>query len=160
MARRQTDWVDTVVDLTIGSGSQANVSLVTGLAPVNLRGITLGRTLVRLTLNSATIAGAFGAQSVNAAIGVTSQEAFAAGVLPDPDVSGDKPSRGWIYRDHVGVGQNGVGSPVIFDMRADIRALRKLENGELFLIVTSDPVTGTAFTVECRGLVRALMILP
>ena len=157
---RMTDWVDTVVVLDAATGAQDFISLITGLAPVNMRGVTLVRTLVRLSLQSATVAGAWGTQNVNLAIGVASQEAFAAGTLPDPLTSGDKPPRGWVYRTAVTAAQNGVGGPVVSEIVADIRAARKIENGELFLIMNNSTALGTAFSVRVRGLVRCLFKLP
>ena len=156
---RQTDWVDTTIARSVASGAQDFFSLATGMAPINLRGATLIRTIIRLDLHSATVAGAWGVQRLQMGIGITSQEAFAAGVLPDPVTAGDKPSRGWIWRGSIAVAQNGIGSPVMFDLSADIRASRKIENGELFIVFDSAPGGGTAFTVGLNGLIRTLIKL-
>ena len=157
---RMTDWIDTIISLDPATGGQANVSLMTGVAPVNMRGVTLIRTLVSLSFSSVSIAGVFGVQNIFMGIGITSQEAFAAGVLPDPETATDKPPRGWVYRSYQGVAQNSTGSPVLFEARADIRGARKIENGELYLIVSSTAVSGTSFTTAVRGLVRVLTKLP
>ena len=157
---RPTDWVDTVLSLSVTSGGQANVSLITGLAPADMRGATLIRTMIRMSMSSTTIAGAWGTTQMNMGIGITDQEAFAAGVLPDPNVSGDKPARGWVWRSAMGISQDNNGSgAIIFDERADVRGSRKIENGELYLIVHGEPITGTTFTTKVTGLIRILIKL-
>jgi len=157
---RMTDWIDTLFQLQPASGAQANISLITGAAPINMRGVTLIRTIISIGICSQTVAGAYGAQAVDLAVGITSQEAFAATALPDPNAATDKPSRGWIWRTRRMVTQNSAGSPVHVDVIADMRGARKIENGELFLVVNNSAVVGTAFTVEVSGLVRVLMKLP
>ncbi len=160
MAARMTDWMDTVITLNPTNGGSDNVSLITGAAPINMRGATLIRTLVRLDFSSATVAGAWGIHECQFAIGIASQEAFAAGVLPDPRTATDKPPRGWVYRSAAGVMQNGAtGGQIVTAVQADIRGARKIENGEVYLIVDSDATAGTAFTVNVRGLVRMLVKL-
>jgi len=129
---------------------------MTGVAPVNMRGMTLIRTIISLGCLSTTTAGAWGAEGVHLAIGVASQEAFAAGVFPDPNVGTDKPPRGWVWRSHKVVCQNGVGSVVSYDVMADIRAARKIENGELYIIAVASNLEGTQFNVDVHGLVRTL----
>ncbi len=156
---RPTDWVDTAVNLTVAAAGQTVISLITGLSPADMRGTTLIRTLVRLFFSSTTVAGAWGFQVAHIGIGITSQEAFAAGVVPDPSVSGDRPARGWVYRSALGVSQNGVAHPITFDLAADIRGARKIENGELFLAVDQIGLQGTSFATNVQGLVRVLMKL-
>ena len=136
-----------------------NISLITGLNPNDLRGCTVIRTLISLDLCSQTVAGAWGVQRCDMAIGIASQEAFAAGVLPDPVTNTDKPPRGWMWRSSRSVAQNGVGSPVLSSLQADIRGARKVENGEVFLIIDNSNVFGTAFNVQALGLVRLLVKL-
>ena len=93
-------------------------------------------------------------------IGIASQEAFAAGSLPDPNASNDQPSRGWIYRNRMVVAQNGVGGPVVHQISRDIRSARKLDDGECYIVVDNDVDLGLAFNVQVVGLVRQLWLLP
>ena len=153
---RPTDWIDSIVGFSAATSSQSQVSLMTGVAPVNMRGMTLIRTIVSVSVFSITVAGAWGIQVASIAIGVASQEAFAASILPDPNVATDKPPRGWVYRTSQVVAQNGAGAPVSHDLRADIRGARKIENGELYVIMTNDPVAGTTFSIRMEGLIRTL----
>ena len=160
MAERQTDWLDTIVGQVTTTGSQTLLSLMTGVAPVNVRRQTLVRTIVTLQLMSTTVAGAWGVQVLDIGIGITSQEAFAAGVVADPLTSNDQPSRGWIYRTRKSVAQNGIGAVVIYEVHADIRAGRKLDDGECYLVVNNSSAFGTSFSVAQRGLIRQLWLLP
>ena len=153
---RPTDWIDTIVNQSVGTGGQAFQSLMTGVAPVNMRGMTLIRTIVSLDVFSTSIAGAYGVQSCNLAIGIASQEAFAAGVFPDPNNATDKPPRGWVYRTCRCVAQNGAGAPVTFRIDADIRGARKVENGETYLIFNNGAEVGTTFAINVFGLIRTL----
>ena len=153
---RMTDWIDTSVGFTIATSAQTSLSLMTGVAPVNMRGMTLIRTILTLDCFSVTTAGAWGVQILSIGIGVASQEAFAAGVFPDPNTMTDKPPRGWVYRTSRCVAQNGASAPVIMEIRADIRGARKIENGELYIVVDNDPIVGTTFTARVQGLARTL----
>ena len=154
---RPTDWVDTLVNLEVSSANQAVTSLMTGLAPVNTRGQTIIRTIIMLQMFSNTVAGAFGVNRIDLGIGITSQEAFAAGIVPDPGTVGDKPPRGWMWRAETLVSQNGAqAGDVITRLEADLRGARKVENGEVFLVVENNPLLGTTAQYNVRGLVRQL----
>ncbi len=159
-SRRATDWIDTLLSLSAASGAQTNLSLMTGVAPVNVRRQTLIRTLISISLTSASVAGAWGTQNADIGIGITSQEAFAAGVLADPVTANDQPSRGWIYRTRRLVAQNGIGGGVIHYIEADIRSQRKLDDGEAFIVIDNTADLGTPFTLSITGLVRQLWLLP
>jgi len=160
---RQTQWQDNIINQGFATGAGVFESLVASFTAPDKRGMTLIRTLVRLQAFSNTVAGAYGVQRLNIGIGVASQEAFALGLtaLSDPQTESNEPTRGWTYRTQVLVAQNGVSSPVLSDpVVADVRGMRKLENGELFLTMFNDNVVGTSFTVEVHGLIRCLFKLP
>jgi len=159
-SRRATDWIDSTVSISTTTGNQTLISLMSGVAPVNVRRQTLIRTIIMLDFYSTTVGGAWGTQSVATGIGITSQEAFAAGVVADPVTANDQPSRGWIYRSRFVVAQNGAGSPILTRVRADIRAARKLDDGECFFVMDNTTDLGTAFTVQGVGLIRQLWLLP
>ena len=84
---RQTRWIDTVVDQNAANGANAALSLLGGVGPVDTRGVTIIRTMVRLAFRSTSVAGAWGTQDVNIGIGIASQAAFAIGItaLPTPE---------------------------------------------------------------------------
>ena len=154
---RATDWVDTRLNLEVPTDNQTIGSLVTGLAPLNLRGMTVIRTIIHIGMFSNSVAGAWGVQIVDLAIGIASQDAFAAGVVPDPKAAADKPPRGWMWRTEAVVSQNGTGTPVVTYIDADIRGARKVENGEVYLVVdNTGSGQGTTFQVNVRGIIRQL----
>ncbi len=161
MPGRQTRWIDTIVGMTPASGANQAASLLGGVGPVDTRGVTIIRTMVRLSFTSSTVAGPWGAQSLHVGIGIASQAAFAIGItaLPTPDQS-EQPSRGWIYRDFIRPAQNGVNHRHVSELRADIRGARKIEDGEVFIVVSNVAGSGTAFSVAVVGLVRLLVKLP
>jgi len=157
MPGRPTDWMDTLVNETVGSGTQGVVPLSTALVAADSARATVIRTIVRLYTMSTSVAGAWGTQVVDMAIGIASQEAFTASVLPDPNVDTDKPARGWLWRTRVVQFQNGVGTMIATELVADIRGARKIENGELYLIIVNSAGLGTSFSTRTTGLVRTLI---
>ncbi len=158
---RATDWVDTVLaPASVPTGLSTNVRLDGALSQADLRGATLIRTIVSMSLSTGTVSGAWGLQMAHIGVAITGQEAFAAGVFPDPQTSADKPPRGWIYRNSAPVHQNGVGVPISTWLQADIRGARKIEAGVLYLIVDNVTVNGTSFSLVIRGLIRCLIKLP
>ena len=156
---RPTDWNDTLLAETVASTGQGIASLTSNLSSVDLRGATLIRTILTISMYSSSVSGAWGTQRVNMAIGITSQEAFSAGVVPDPISVLEKPPQGWLWRGHRIVSQNGPGGELVQTAFYDIRGARKLNNGVLFFVVDNSPDLGTAFSVRIRGLARCLIKL-
>ena len=159
---RTTEWKDNIVSFNLATGAGAFESLVVNFSEPDKRGMTLVRTLLRLNFFSTSIAGAYGVQIVSLGIAVAFQEAFAVGLtaLSDPQTESDRPIRGWVYRTQVAPSQNGIGTPLVTSLTADIRAARKLENGELYVTSFSAAGVGTTFTVAVTGLIRTLFKLP
>ena len=157
MPGRPTDWMDVLLALNPVDGGQAVVGLSSALVPADSARATIIRTIISLGVFSDSVAGAWGVQAVDLAIGIASQEAFAASIFPDPNIGTDKPARGWLWRTRVFPFQNGVGTPVVLPVVADIRGARKIENGEVYLIAINANVEGTAFPVHINGLVRTLI---
>jgi len=157
---RKTDWVDTIVGLTPAAGGQDSVTLLTGLTANEMRGATMIRTILRLAFGSTSVAGAWGVSRIDIAIGIISQEAFAAGAFPDPNTAGDRPPRGWIWRTTVAATQNGIGTPIMVQLEADIRGARKIEAGNLFILAQNTALRGTGFTATVDGICRVLYKLP
>ena len=157
---RKADWQDTLVNLTVASGAQSVSSLMAGLTASDSRGLTVTRTIVSLTLLPP-VAVSDGYQGAFVGIGVTSQEAFAASIVPDPNNAFDRPPRGWLFRAArtvIGAAALVPYSPQMIEV--DIRGKRKLDNGELFLAVNNDAVGGTPFSLTVRGFVRVVFLLP
>ena len=159
MPARPTTWVDTILSRSIPAGSQQTQSLILEMSAGDKRQSTAIRIIIDMWMSSESVAGAWGVQRLTCAIGVASQEAFLAGTLPDPNIAIERPARGWMWRGSPMVAQNGAGSPVLYHVMADLRAARKIENGELYMIFNADTINGTSFTTRLDGLIRVLMKL-
>ena len=156
---RSTDWIDTITSTTIASGAQGNVSLMGGNTPDVTRGWTSARVVLDLSIHPAT-AVSDGFQQLTLGIGVMSQEAFTAVVFPDANIGADRPARGWLYRNNVSVaGAAAMVSHAPIRITADIRGKRKVDNGELVMVLNNTTIDGTAFMVRVNGLVRVLFLL-
>jgi len=158
MARRAI-WIDNRISLGVTSGGQQNQSLLQGTPPIDMRGTTVVRSVLDLYLSSTTTAGAWGVSLLDIAIGLTSQEAFNAGVLPDPNAD-ERPVRGWMFRTQCAVAQNGVGAQILYECHRDLRTGRKVDDGEVFMVVDNTALRGATFSVDVTGMVRLLVLLP
>jgi len=104
-----------------------------------------------------------GAVSVDLGIGVAAEEAFNAGVVPDPDQASESPARGWLWRDRMVMVSNHITGPPVNDIfqvsevRADIRAMRKVDRGILYMRSIARELNPTDFApVRIVGIVRVL----
>jgi len=157
---RKATWIDTLIAFSVASGAQQVISLMGGLLPIETRGYTLTRTILELSMVPPT-AVSDGFQAVSLGVQLVSQEGFNAGVVPDPNVGADRPPRGWVYRTRRAVA--GAASMVSHDpllIMADIRAKRRVDDGELVLTINNDAIDGTAFSVRLDGIVRCAYLLP
>ena len=157
---RRTAWEDTNMELSLGNGVTAGVGLHSA-SPVDTRGVTVTRFLGDLSVTSTTVAGAWGVQHLILGVGVLSQEAFLASTFPDPETDVDHPAGGWLYRNRIAVGQNGAGGGLaIARLTFDIRSARRLNEGELVLVLHNRAVDGTTFNMRVGGMLRTLFLLP
>ena len=161
----KTVWVDTMLDLQVGNGSSNAVSLITDLSFVEIRmsQLTVMRTIIGIDVAHLIHDSGEGSQDVSIGIGVASQDAFSAGgaSLPDPAVQGDFPTRGWVWRARFRVYGFAADQAAVFNRRIDldIRARRKLDNGESFIKVTNTVDQGTSGTINAIGLIRQLWLV-
>jgi len=159
---RKTQWVDTLLDFTIANAGQDIRSLLSTLIGNDTQGMTLVRTIMELNLGPINWTGAFGTQALDVAIGMADQESFLAGTLPDPSVASESPVLGWVFRTRMGLLNPGSVSAG-FERRwiqMDLRAQRRIDDGELYMIMDNFPGLGTAFSVQVTGIVRTLYKLP
>ena len=158
---RQVRWYDNVLNMNTAAGTQDTEGLVGGITLDQGRRGTVTRIVYDLSFASNTVAGAYGLQQLGIGMGIASQEAFAANALPEPESETEFPVTGWLYRNIIMVGQNGSGVYPVVRLSGEIRAQRKLDIGDLFLIITNQPVVfGTSFSVLTRGIIRVLVRLP
>jgi len=161
MARRQTFWVDNLIDIGVTSGGSNFASLMAGTPPINTRGTTIVRIVFDLKIFSQTIAGAHGVNAIDLGFGMASQEAFGVGLtaLPNPNAD-ERPVGGWMYRTRCIAYQNGVGTNPLIECKDDLHSGRKITDGEPFLIAENTALLGTSAAYEIAGIVRLLLLLP
>ncbi len=156
-------WVDTNVNFAVASGGSGEISLMTGVSATDTRlaQMTLLRTIIGLDVGHSVHDSGEGSQRVALGIGVASQEAFAAATLPDPEVATDFPTRGWVWRAEYRIFGFAADQPTIFTRRIDldIRAMRKLENGEAFMNARNQPEEGATGSVKILGYIRQLWLV-
>ena len=124
--------------------------------------MTLARMLIRLSIIGDVVAAGRGGQRISIGVGVSDQEAFQAAVLPDPNNALEEPLTRWIFRDevHLVYGGTSAESQNQEHFREDIQTRRKINDGEIYVIINSDGSFGTAITVRVTGLIRLLVWLP
>ena len=103
-----------------------------------------------------------GIAEVDLGIGVTTVEALAAGVLPDPEDQTDYPYLGWLYvTTKCIIFNNSSGTTerlFVPEWHFDIGANRKVDKGVLFLNWFNTNADGTGYTVRVVGRIRALCL--
>ena len=101
-----------------------------------------------------------GAYQVDVGIGVTSIEAFAANVVPDPNNPSEVPARGWLWVDRMYCSKRIVIDTgmleTVGEVRFDIRSARKVDRGVLYLNAFQSNVSGTANNLRLVGRIRVL----
>jgi len=159
---RKTQWVDSLFDFTIANGGQDVRSLLSTLIGNDTQGMTLVRTIIELGLGPISWTGAFGTQALDMGIGMSAQEAFLAGTLPDPSTATEFPQNGWVVRTRKALVNPGSVSAGLVQqhIQMDIRSQRKIDDGELYMIMDNFPGLGTAFSVQVTGIIRTLYKLP
>ncbi len=159
----KTSWEDTLINADTASGAQSLQTLVSSFSNEEMRlaGMTLMRTIIGLDVAYTVHDAGEGSQLVDLGIGVTSQEAFAAASVPDPNVATDHPTRGWVFRARGRVFGFAADQAAVYDWRLDrdIRSRRKLENGECYLVTNNTAVEGAASTIRVIGLIRLLWLI-
>ena len=157
--RRGTTWIDTVVDTDIVTAGEDVVDLMGSFDVDERRGMTITRILLCLYIIANSHGAVDGVQTLDMGIGVASQEAFAAGILSNPNVATEFPLRGWLYRcRHVVIDDStpGYPSPVV---KEDLHAMRKLDTGQAFMVLVNTANQGTTFTISVIGTIRMLVKL-
>ncbi len=153
-------WIDTHLDNPILVGTQLLRSLMTGVSATQTRfdRMTLLRTIIGFDVGNIIHDSGEGSQEFHIGIGVASQEAFALGAISDPVTDTDFPTRGWIWRATYRTFGFAADQPTIFTRRVDldIRAKRKLENGEAFVVADNIDHEGVSSSLQILGLIRQL----
>ena len=123
--------------------------------------MTLMRTIIGIDIAHLVHDSGEGSQDVTLGIGVTSQEAFAAGILPDPNQETEHPTRGWVWRYRCRTYGFAADQAAVYNHRVDkdVRSRRKLENGECYINIFNTADQGSTGTINVIGLIRQLWLL-
>ena len=161
MARTRA-WADTIF---VGGAISDKNTVVTNLLADALTNDTLTavRIIVDLYIDHGVDETADLSNALHVGIGVCSVEAFGIGVtaLLRPNTQADYPPRGWLYvasarvLQHIGTGADADRSGARF--QADLRSMRKIDKGILFLAVSQTAIFGAA-NVDLWGRVRVLCL--
>jgi len=159
---RNRAWVDSVFSSrqVVDEGNNLTNLLVDASTVDTLTAV---RIVVDLTCLHDVAMAADATNFVHVGIGVCSTEAFAQGVnsLPEPQFQDQYPPRGWLY-----VASKPVTQAVITatgftrthaHFSADLRSMRKIDKGILFLLVQNTGVLG-AQDIDLWGRVRVLCL--
>ncbi len=163
MAHRNRAWADTVLDsATLAGSTQEKFDLLLGAPVVDT--LTVTRLLIDFWYMAGPTNENEGLARVSVGIGVTSAEAFSAGIFPDPNTSTEYPPRGWIYvatQPALQALPTSATPTAMWRMdahfKADIGAMRKIDKGKLFMVVNNDTISN-ALTLFRIGRVRALCL--
>ena len=160
----RTIWIDSHYTTDVASGAGLAFSLIGAHGTeLRLEQLTLMRTILRLDLAPAVMDAGEGSQTFDLGLGIASQEAVALGVtaLPDPQDPENFPPRGWIFKARYRVWATAADRAVVVwrEIDKDIRARRKLDNGEPYVMYANTASEGTAFTVRVTGIIRQLWLV-
>ena len=156
MARRR-EWQDFKISEVGGDATQDSVQLEGSGEP---KGKTLVRMIIGLdVMPDGVVFGATNSMNVSMGIGMMSEEAIASLQFPDPNVAGDNPVTGWLWRWRGTVinGADATGSMRRIDV--DLRSQRKLMYGRPILVIDYNLNGGIDFSVEVQGMLRCLYLL-
>ena len=159
--RRRTAWDDEYILSSVVHNGQHIQLLAQNVADPEKRGCTMVRLIYHGWFQANSPGAVNGTQWIAIGIGLTSDDAFAAGAVSEADTADDFPVSGWVMRETVAV----MDSIDAMDQRPvelfrDLRVARKLERSSLFITHESNAFVGTTQTVGFLALVRVLYKLP
>jgi len=156
-------WIDTPLALAVAVAATSNASLMTGVSATETRlsQMTLLRTIIGLDVARTVHDSGEGSETVTLGIGVVSQAGFSTGAIPNPATATEFPIRGWVWKAAYRTFGFAADQPAVFNRRIDldIRAMRKLENGEAYIAVAVVALEGVSGAVTIHGLVRQLWLV-
>jgi len=151
------------VSVSVAAAAQSiPFDLLADMPDVDVKTVT--RIIIDLTLlpNDPDAAVTGGAR-MDLAIGVAAQEAFTAGVVPDPNLSSDYPTQGWLWiASPVVIHVNASGTTEAFvypRVQADLGAQRKVDKGVLYFVANNTTIVGSGESIQIAGRLRSLVLL-
>ena len=154
--RRRTVWANTHVSVSIPNAGESLFSLHAQVLSENFD-LTVVRTLISLDILEGVTAAVVGIQAVYMGIGIASQESFNASVVPNPQIITESPARGWLWKAmRLVQGTQTLNSYRIVHIEYDIAAQRKLDKGEMYMVIENNAFDGVAGAVRVHGEIRTL----
>ena len=159
-----TIWIDTRMnDNVAAGGGTLKKSLMSGVSSTQTRfdRMTLMRTIIGIDVGHFIHDSGEGSSVLAMGIGATSQEAFAAGILADPETETDFPARGWVWRAEYRLYSFAADDPTVDNRRIDLdlRSRRKLENGEMYFHAVNNGIEGVNVVLRVNGYIRQLWLV-
>jgi len=161
--RRRRTWADRTVDLLIASAGQTiPIDLLSDLPTTDVKTVT--RLIGKLTATySDPDAAVTSVQRIDMGIGVAAQEAFSAGIVPDPATQADYPALGWLWVGTMTTMKvNASGTTESFHVpeeRWDIGAQRKVDKGVLYFVADNTLISASGASIRITGRIRSLVLL-
>jgi len=86
-----------------------------------------------------------------------------SGGIPDPNAAGDVPIRNWLWRERLTIIVENAGGTEDSakqwpEVRFDVRSMRKVDRGRLYLSVIATAQTGTFASIRLSGIIRSLCL--
>ena len=151
--RRAREWFDTIVNTTVSSAGQAVVQLGQDILDDEKKGMTIVRLIIDLVYQLSAV-GTGGV--VSSGICLVTDDAFGASVLPEADVSSDKP--GWWYRSVKTVYSATLNDRAqATNVQYDLKIGRKLPGEDVAISMIFD-ASALSSDVNIDGLVRLLAL--
>ena len=157
-SQRQLFWHDTNLNASVSS-----TKTVIQLDPGDEETITLVRIVGRISVVPPSLsATSDGVIAVDLGIGVAGASAITAGSVADPATDTQAPARGWLYANRIAVlRQNSSGTVEDWmypTVEFDLRAMRKVDRGAVFLVHDRALVSGTVWDPRLVGRIRCLFM--
>ena len=163
MTQRHRTWADRRVNAVVAVGGGGTIIENLLLNAPTLDTITVVRLVGYLECVQSSLNESEYTQSIDIGIGVSSVDAFNVGVsaLPSPTVETEYPPRGWLYAGQRTVMQTQTPTGMVRNLpifEFDLRAMRKIDKGVLFLVIRNEDIDGTTSSIRVIGRVRALCL--
>ena len=162
MSQRNRAWADRVFTALLTAGTGSIFNLLTNAPTVDT--LTAVRIVGNLQFGISPQTELETQQVVDVGIGVASSEAVTIGAaaLPDPTTESEYPPRGWLYVDRTSVLQTIPSTGGVWKrdgaLKFDIRSMRKIDKGTLFMFVEQNDLDGSSSAVRMIGRVRVLCL--
>ena len=159
-----TLWFDTLLNDDVASAAQVVILMGAPGASVTERRVqqyTLLRSILSFDIMPTVRDSGEGDQQVSLGMGVVSTESAASAAVPDPETPTDYPIRGWVWRNRYRIYASAADDQNVDHVRVetDLRGKRKIENGQMVLIVKNTSNQGTATPVTLTGIIRLLYLV-